>query len=123
MKTKLLVINLQNPNSSKYIPANTVGNFLLGRRSSNYVLLMTPDNVVIDVSAANGDCEEIQRIVTAAMNGMATEYKLKKECTKIYMSQVANPLVYAVQYYRETTGSGLKEAVDFVKSLPCYFDR
>jgi hypothetical protein len=41
---KLLVVNLQNPNETKYHNPKDVGAFMLGRRLSNYPMFAVDEN-------------------------------------------------------------------------------
>ena len=42
--TQLLVVDIQNPGSTMYLNANTIGSFFLCRKSSDYLLFIVGDN-------------------------------------------------------------------------------
>lgn len=63
MKTKLMIINKQDPSKTKYIPVGNVGSFMLGKRFSNYQLLIVGD-IYIPVSWPDtSDCIKLQKIL------------------------------------------------------------
>jgi len=66
---KLLLINKQNPSDSKYIPKNTIGSYLLGRRISNYILIgiFDDEEIIIDVinNVEEMRCNSIQNYINS----------------------------------------------------------
>ncbi len=59
--TKLLVVNIQNPGSTVYRNANTIGSFFLGRKISDYLLFIVGDNnKTKQIVLTNYECTEIQ---------------------------------------------------------------
>jgi len=41
---KVLVVNKKNPEKSQYIDHDKVGSYMLGRRISEYIVIITSDN-------------------------------------------------------------------------------
>jgi len=59
--TKLLVVDIQNPGSTMYRNANTIGSFLLGRKISDYLLFIVGDNnKTQQIVLTSSECTEIQ---------------------------------------------------------------
>ena len=66
-KPKLLVVNLQNPGSSRYQNPKTFGSFLLGRRLSNYAVFVVRNGKFNQVHLDTPDCSVIQDQIDKAM--------------------------------------------------------
>ena len=59
--TKLLVVDIQNPGSTMYRNANTIGSFFHGREISNYLLFIVgDDNKTKQIVLTSSECTEIQ---------------------------------------------------------------
>jgi len=59
--TQLLVVDVQNPGSTSYRNANTIGSFLLGRKISDYLLFIVgDDNKTKQIVLTSSECTEIQ---------------------------------------------------------------
>jgi|688.fasta_scaffold51643_8 hypothetical protein len=70
MKTKLLVVNLQDPSKTKYWNAKNIGVFMLGRRLSNYKLFVVDQTGNMKpVVITNADILLIQQQVLDMMKG------------------------------------------------------
>ena len=72
-KPKLLVVNLQNPGSSRYQNPNTLGSFLLGRRLSNYAVFVFRNGKFNQVHLDTPDCDVIQDQIDKAMRSQQLE--------------------------------------------------
>ena len=58
---KLLVVDIQNPGSTMYLNANTIGSFFLCRKSSDYLLFIVGDNnKTQQIFLTSSECTEIQ---------------------------------------------------------------
>ena len=64
MKTKLLVVNKQNPEKSCYRNPLTIGSFLLSRRLDNYILI-----------AVNSDFERVFNFNTSDVSLIQSHIK------------------------------------------------
>jgi len=59
--TKLLVVNIQNPGSTMYRNANTIGSFFCGQEISNYLLFIVgDDNKTKQIVLTSSECTDIQ---------------------------------------------------------------
>lgn len=67
-KAKLLLVNLQNPDRTRYWNPKTVGSYLLGRRLSNYAVLVVQDGKLNQIDLVSGDCNVIQEQIDKAMH-------------------------------------------------------
>lgn len=65
---KLLVVNLQNPNDTKYHNPKNIGVFMLGRRLSNYPMFAVSKNGEMkQIVLESTDVMEIQKQVMGAI--------------------------------------------------------
>ena len=61
---KLLVVNLQNPNETKYRNPKDISAFMLGRRLSNYPMFaVSDDGTMKQIVLTSGDVMEIKKQV------------------------------------------------------------
>ena len=61
---KLLVVNLQNPNETKYHNPKDIGAFMWGRRLSNYPMFSVSDGGTMkQIVLTSGDVMEIKKQV------------------------------------------------------------
>lgn len=66
-KSKLLLVNLQNPGTTRYVNPKTVGSYLLGRRLSNYAVFVVQAGKLNQIDLVSGDCFAIQEQIDKAM--------------------------------------------------------
>jgi hypothetical protein len=59
--TQILVVDIQNPGSTMYRNANTIGSFLLDREISGYLLFIVGENnKTRQIVLTSSECSEIQ---------------------------------------------------------------
>jgi hypothetical protein len=59
--TKLLVVNLQNPQETKYYNPKDIGVFMWGRRLSNYPMFaVSDDGIMKQIELTSADVQEIK---------------------------------------------------------------
>jgi len=63
MSKKLLVVNLQNPEQTKYRTPKGIGSWFLGRRLSNYGVFVVEGGVFTQLIFNSADPSQIQETV------------------------------------------------------------
>ena len=63
MGMKLLIVNLQNPEQTKYRTSKGIGGWFLGRRLSNYGVFIVDNGVFTKIEFTSSDCPDIQAVV------------------------------------------------------------
>lgn len=59
--TQILVVDIHNPGSTRYLNANSIGSFLLGRKISDYLFFAVGDNnKTQQIVITSSECSEIQ---------------------------------------------------------------
>ena len=66
-EAKLLLVNLRNPEDTRYFNPKTVGSYLLGRRLSNYAVFAVQDGKLNQIDLVSGDCVVIQNQIDKAI--------------------------------------------------------
>jgi hypothetical protein len=81
---KLLVVNLQNPNETKYINPKSIGSFMLGRRISNYpVFIVSNDGQLTQLFFENADVISIEKKVYETLALLTTKPTGKQNAKSI----------------------------------------
>lgn len=114
MKIKLLLVDLKEPEKTKYKSPKQIGTYLLGRTISNFVVVSCPENKIIDLSPCNGDVQEITALLESHCDGSFTNMAIKQECLRLCRGE--QPIA-AIRYHREMMNSSLKEAKEYVDNL------